>query len=224
MLDRCIGALLLLLLSVLSFAQAKQPIISFGKPTPVKWMIGPEEQQSLEMTVRPLYVNGRLREFTTGEPHDVTDRLFVVRRAFRVNDRLPEEPKKMPIWRWQRGGWLRVDRVTGNVRELTLPDFDPYYSTTSWYRDYAAYCGMSEDGEKVFAVVAQVGQRKPVVRGDFGRARSQPQPDSECSAPRWERTLRVTFEAEGKQPVTLDVQRQAVVTESVASEPSTKQE
>ena len=42
----------------------------------------------LELKVRPLFVDTRLKEYTTGTPHELTDRLFVVRRAFRVNDTL----------------------------------------------------------------------------------------------------------------------------------------
>ena len=46
-----------------------------------------------------------------------------------------------------------VDRLTGRVSQLNLPEFDPFYSTASWYRDYIAYCGVSEDGKKLYAVV-----------------------------------------------------------------------
>ena len=63
------------------------------------------------------YVDAKLREFTMGEPHDVTDRIFVVRRAYRVNDWLPDDPKSVPKWRWQRSGWLLVDRQTALARE-----------------------------------------------------------------------------------------------------------
>ncbi len=41
------------------------------------------------MKVRALYVDGKLKEFVTGEMHEVTDRLFVVRRAYRLNNNLP---------------------------------------------------------------------------------------------------------------------------------------
>ena len=60
--------------------------------------------------------------------------------------------------------WLPVDRLTGRVSQLNLPEFDPFYSTASWYRDYIAYCGVSEDGKKLYAVVAQVGRRKPILK------------------------------------------------------------
>jgi hypothetical protein len=112
----------------------------------------------------------RLKEYTTGTPHELTDRLFLVRRALRANDALPTESAsaKATRWQWQRGGWLLVDRVTGRVSQLNLPEFDPFYSTASWYRDYIAYCGVSEDGKKLYAVVAQVGRRKPILKKDAG--------------------------------------------------------
>jgi len=56
----------------------------------------------------------------------ITDRAFVVRKVYRVNDRLPSDPKQSPKWKWQRAGWLLVDRPTGRVSELHLPDFDPF--------------------------------------------------------------------------------------------------
>src|SRR3954468_21294998 len=43
------------------------------------------------LKVRPLVVDGSVKEWTTGESHDVTDRSFVVRRALRINDELPGE-------------------------------------------------------------------------------------------------------------------------------------
>ena len=85
-----------------------------------------------------------------------------MRRAFRVNDSLPEDPS--PRWQWQRGGWLLVDRLTGHVSPIKIPEFDGSYSAASWYRDYVAYCGVAEDGKKTFAIVAQIGRRKPVLK------------------------------------------------------------
>lgn len=45
----------------------------------------------LTLQSRALIVDGRVKEYMLGAPHEVTDRLFVVRRMFRVNDSLPEE-------------------------------------------------------------------------------------------------------------------------------------
>src|SRR5690348_11876669 len=43
------------------------------------------------LKTRPLLVDGVVKEWTSGEAHDVTDRSFVVRRVIRVNDELPGE-------------------------------------------------------------------------------------------------------------------------------------
>ncbi len=40
------------------------------------------------LKIRPLVVDGTVKEWTTGESHDVTDRSFVVRRVLRINDEL----------------------------------------------------------------------------------------------------------------------------------------
>lgn len=76
-----------------------------------------------ELKIRALLVDGVLKEWTTGVPHDVTDRSFVVRRAVRLNDTLPGD--KASEWVWQRGPWLLVDRTTGHATPVKLPDYDP---------------------------------------------------------------------------------------------------
>ncbi|PYY07845.1 MAG: hypothetical protein DMG61_24415, partial [Acidobacteria bacterium] len=93
---------------------SKPHVVAFGKWTSIKWCVGPDERKCLDMKVRALYVDSRIKEFTVGAPHDITERLFVVRRAFRVNDNLPIEPVSPPRWVWQRGGWLLADRITGH--------------------------------------------------------------------------------------------------------------
>jgi hypothetical protein len=87
-------------------AAPRQHVLTFGKWMPVKLFIGPSEDKSVDIKIRSMYVDGRLREFTTGDPHDVTERLFVVRRAYRLNDWLPSDEDKAHKWKWQRGGWL----------------------------------------------------------------------------------------------------------------------
>jgi hypothetical protein len=148
----------------------KPHVLSFGKWATVKWFVGPGQDKPLDLKIRALYVDGRLKEFTLGIPHDVTDRLLVVHRAFRLNDALPEEASSVPNWRWQRGGWLLVDRITGHVSPINLPEFDPFYSKAAWYRDYVAYCGVSDDGKNLYAVVAQLGRRKPILTKALGDA------------------------------------------------------
>jgi len=193
-----------LLLALSAGAAAKAHIISFGKTMNVQWFVTPEKSQPI--SVRALFVDGKLREFTTGDVHEVTDSAFVVRRAYRINDYLPEDQKKVPNWKWQRGDWLLVNRRTGNVSAVNLPEFDPFYSVVSWYRDYAAYCGLAEDGTKVSAMVAQLGTKKPVLRKLIWAAKAGEVPDSECPAPKWQRDpTRVTFEPAGGQAISFEV-------------------
>ena len=175
----------LLLWALLARAAVQQHINSFGKWTTVKWLVGADENQPVDLKVRALYVDARLKEYTTGASHDVTDRLFVVQRVFRRNDSLPDEA--VPRWQWQRSGWLLVDRVTGRVAQIALPEFDPFSSTASWYRDYLAYCGVSDDGKKLFAMVAQLGHRKPILKKALSEAAGENLPDSECSPPTWQK-------------------------------------
>jgi len=199
-------------------AAPKPHVITFGKWTAAKWPNATGEKL-VDIKVRALIVDGRVKEYTTGNPHEVTDRLFVVRRAFRINDALPNE--NAARWQWQRGGWLLVDRLTGHVTPLSLPEFDPFYSTASWYRDYIAYCGISEDGKKVYAMVAQVGRRKPVMKKDLGGERGDGgDTDAECAAPVWERSpMRVTFEADKGQKVVFSVRNRVVDVVNDAEEP-----
>jgi hypothetical protein len=190
-------------------AAPKPHVVSFGKWSVVKWLPGDDEAKQVELKVRALYVDARLKEYTLGSPHDVTDRLFVVRRAFRLNDNLPLDTTA-PRWQWQRGGWLMVDRATGRVSQVALPEFDALYSAASWYRDYVAYCGVSDDGRKLFAVVAQLGRRKPILKKALGDAAGEEEPDSECPAPAWQRgPTRVTFDT-GEQKFTFSVRGRAV--------------
>lgn len=187
---------LLLIISVLavrSGAVTKIHVIAFGKWMSVQWLpdsIG----KPVPMKVRAIVVDGRVKEYAIGTPHEVTERLFVVQRAFRVNDSLPEDSTLR--WQWQRGGWLMVDRLMGRVSPVSLPGFDNYYSAASWYRDYVSYCGVSDDGKKVFATVVQLNRRKPVMKRLLaGVTLGEAQPDSACPAPVWQRSpVRVSFE------------------------------
>ena len=189
-------------------AVSKPHVIAFGKWISAKWPNATGEKM-LDLKVRALFVDTRLKEYTTGNPHELTDRLFVVRRAFRINDALPAETA--PRWQWQRGGWLLVDRLTGRVSQLNLPEFDPFYSTASWYRDYIAYCGVSDDGKKLYAVVAQVGRRKPILKKDAGEVAGDADPGSECPAPMWERSpMRVTFQPDDDQKVVFSLRNRVV--------------
>jgi hypothetical protein len=204
-------------------AVAKPHVITFGKWISAKWP-NATGQKLIDLKVRALFVDTRVKEYTVGNPHELTDRLFVVRRAFRVNDALPSESADVKTnanhWQWQRGGWLLVDRLTGRVSQLNLPEFDPFYSTASWYRDYIAYCGVSEDGKKLYAVVSQVGRRKPILKKDVGAPAGGDEPDSECPAPTWERApVRVTFQHGDEPKLVFSIRSRVVDVLNDADEP-----
>jgi hypothetical protein len=158
------------------------------------------------LKIRPLLVDGVVKEWTAGEAHDVTDRSFVVRRAIRLNDALPGEKTGAEHWVWQRGPWLLVDRVTGHTSALKLPDFDPGVSQTSWFRDYAAYCGVTASGKSLYAVVAQVAARKAVLAKKLAAFDAGDQSEPVCGQPEWQREpLRVTFHPFGKDAVSFKI-------------------
>jgi hypothetical protein len=187
------------------------------------------------LTIRALVIDGAVKEWTTGDAHDVTDRSFVVRRVLRLNDALPSDnqrpaeatgsgAKPAPAarpghWVWQRGPWLLVDRVTGRIAALKLPDYDPGVSQASWFRDYAAYCGVTSTRKSLYAVVAQVAARKPVlaIRLSAFDVEHQAAP---CAPPEWQREpLRVTFHPAGRDPAPFDiVPGSAVLIEGVADD------
>jgi hypothetical protein len=174
------------------------------------------------LKIRALLVDGRVSEWTTGEAHDVTDRSFVVRRALRINDFLPGDAAKdgaagmkarlveHPVdhWVWQRGPWLLVDRLSGHVTALKLPDYDPGVSQVAWFRDYGAYCGVTASGKSLYAVVAQVGVRKAVLAKKLAAhdAGGQAADAPACGAVEWQREpLRVTFHPAGHEPAGFDL-------------------
>jgi hypothetical protein len=175
------------------------------------------------LRVRPLIVDDRVKEWTSGEIHTITDRSFVVRRALRLNDALPGD--KGEHWIWQRGPWLLVDRTSGHYIALKLPEYDPAVSQVSWYRDYAAYCGLTASGKSLYAVVAQIGARKPVLSRklvarnlntaplqEAAASSATPTVPSATAAPVacvtvvWQRDpLRVTFQPAGDASVSYDL-------------------
>jgi hypothetical protein len=166
---------------------------------------GPREDA---LRIRPLVVDGAVKEWTTGESHDVTDRSFVVRRVLRVNDELPgEKPTNASAhWVWQRGPWLLVDRVTGHIVALKLPDYDPGVSQVIWFRDYAAYCGVTSSGKSLYAVVAQLTVRKPVLAKKLDGFDPATRTEPACARPEWQREpLQATFHPAGKDPISFDI-------------------
>jgi hypothetical protein len=156
------------------------------------------------LKIRALLVDGVVKEWTTGDAHAVTDRSLVVRRALRLNDALPGD--KPGQWVWQRGPWLLVDRDTGHVTPLKLPDYDPAVSQASWFRDYAAYCGLTPSGKSLYAVVAQVAARKPVLAKKLSAFDAGNQASPVCGPPEWQREpLRITFHPAGRDQVSFDI-------------------
>jgi hypothetical protein len=158
------------------------------------------------LKIRPLVVDGLVKEWTTGEAHDVTDRSFVVRRVLHINDELPGEKSAASRWVWQRGPWLLVDRVSGHVSALKLPDYDPGVSQVSWFRDYAAYCGLTASGKNLYAVVAQLAVRKPVLAKKLSAFQTETRTESVCAAVQWQRDpFRVTFNPSGMDAVSFEI-------------------
>ena len=155
------------------------------------------------LKIRALLVDTVLKEWTTGDAHDVTDRSFVVRRAIRINDTLPGD--KLGHWVWQRGPWLLVDRVSGRVTPLKLPDYDPGVSQVSWFRDYGAYCGVTATGKSLYAVVAQLAARRPVLAKKLAAFDPRDHADPACAEAEWQRDpMRITFHPSGKDAVSFD--------------------
>src|ERR1700689_1590435 len=161
----------------------------------------PDEKQ---LRVRPLLVDGKVKEWTNGEAHAITDRTFVIRRALRLNDALPGD--KTEHWIWQRGPWLMVDRVKGSITALHLPDYDPAVSNVIWFRDYAAYCGLTASGKQLYGVVAQIAARKPVLAKKISPWSPGENQSPACAAAQWQREpLRVTFQPSGATAVSYDL-------------------
>ncbi len=159
------------------------------------------------LPIRALLVDGALKEWTTGDAHEITERSFVVRRAMRINDALPgDKPTPADHWVWQRGPWLLVDRTSGRINALHLPDYNPGASQVSWFRDYAAYCGLTPSGKNLYAVVAQVAVRKPVLARKLAPFNEANQSVPACAAPDWQRDpLRITFHPAGMNAVSYDI-------------------
>jgi hypothetical protein len=204
-LPQALSVALLLPLSLHAGARAKPHTVGIGAGKHVPYSLtsdpagaAPEEKT---LHVRPLIVDDKVKEWTTGEVHDITDRSFVVRRALRLNDALPGE--KAEHWIWQRGPWIMIDRSNGHVTAMKLPDYDPAVSQVIWFRDYAAYCGLNTGGHQLYAVVAQVGARRPLLAKKIGPwTPTSPTPGgppvTACAKAVWQRDpLRVSFTPTG---------------------------
>lgn len=192
----------------LLFAAAKPHVVALGAVRKVPYSIAGDPagaaSDEKELRVRPLVIDTKVKEWTTGEVHDVTDRSFAVRRAVRLNDALPSD--KTEHWVWQRGPWLLIDRATGHVTALKLPDYAPSVSSVVWFRDYAAYCGLTASAHQLYAVVAQVAVRKPVLAKKLEAWNADDHAKPACAAATWQRDpLRVTFLPTGGTEVSFDL-------------------
>jgi len=204
-----IGVLILITSSLTALASGRKVhtvFLSGAKRVPYSKIGDPAGAQTgeKELRIRALLVDSLEKEWTTGDAHDVTDRSFLVRRAIRLNDALPGD--KQGHWVWQRGPWLLVDRISGHVTALKLPDYDPGVSQVSWFRDYGAYCGLTASGKSLYAVVAQISARRPVLAKKLDTFEADNHPDPTCGAAEWERDpMRVTFHPTGKSAVSFDL-------------------
>jgi hypothetical protein len=208
MLSRTSALALLVLAPLLVRAAPKSHRVALGaarrEPYSVEADPAGAKPGETELKVRPLVVDGKVKEWTTGDVHDVTERSFAVRRAVRLNDALPSD--KAARWVWQRGPWLLIDRTSGKVGALRLPDFDPAVSEVVWFRDDAAYCGVNATGKQLLAVVAQVEARRPLLAKKLGAFDPADHPSPVCAPAVWQRDpLKVSFQPAGAAAVSYDL-------------------
>lgn len=167
-----------------------------------KWRTVPYSQPSASaqaepppastIRIRPLIVDGKVCDWTTGELHEITDRTFVMRRVVKLNDALPGESGSH--WLWVLGPWLLVDRTSAHISVVRLQDFDPAVSDVVWFRDYAAYCGVSKTGKHLLAVVTQLGVARPLIAKPVAKWTVDDHPTPACDAATWQRRpLQVVF-------------------------------
>jgi len=87
-----------------------------------------------------------------------------------------------------------------------LPDYDPGVSQVSWFRDYAAYCGVTASGKSLFAVVAQVAARKAMLSKKLAAFDPENHPQPVCASADWQREpLRITFHPAGMDAIGFDL-------------------
>jgi len=190
------------------FAAAKTHTVSLGSVRKAVYM--PAESapaanvSGAVFRIRPLIIDGRVKEWTTGDAHDVTERSFTVRRAVRINDSLPGETVQR--WTWQSGAWLLIDRLTGHITLLHLPNYDAIVSEVVWFRDYAAYCGVSNTAKTLYAIVARAGVAKAIVQKEIAHMPADDLNQALCAAAVWERSpIRVTFNPSGHDAMSFEI-------------------
>lgn len=96
--------------------------------------------------------------------------------------------------------------MTGHIAPIKLPDYDPAVSSVVWFRDYAAYCGVNSSGRQLFAVVAQVAGRKPLLAKKLSAWDPEDHPKPACASSTWQRDpLRITFQPTGAEQVSYNL-------------------
>ena len=147
---------------------------------------------------------GPVRKVPYTPPQATPDTKSEDSSTLRINDSLPAEPVR---WAWQPGPWLMVDRISGHITALHLPDFDPLVSDVVWFRDDAAYCGIASTAKSgIVAIITQLGSRKPIVQKLLAPWPQVAASNPICAAAIWQRTpMRATLQLTGAQPITYDV-------------------
>ena len=105
---------------------------------------------------------GGIKEYVVGSAHEVTDRLFVVRRAFRINDALPEDPCRAGSGSVEDGCWwiaLRGESLLQACRSLILIFRRP--AGTGIMRHIA---GSETTERKPMRSLRNLSRRKPVLK------------------------------------------------------------
>lgn len=80
------------------------------------------------------------------------------------------------------------------------------WPVVSWFRDYAAYCGLTPSGKSLYAVVAQIAVRRPMLAKKFSAFDAENRQDPVCTLPDWQRDpLQVTFHPGGNRNVAFNI-------------------
>ena len=83
---------------------------------------------------------------------------------------------------------------------VNLPEFDPFYSSFELVPRLHCVLRTLRRRNKLYAMVAQIGHKKPILKQKLGEAKNSEMPESECVVPHWDRDpIRVTFEPVGGQ-------------------------
>lgn len=122
------------------------------------------------LKIRPLVIDGNIKEWTTGRsPRCDRPQLRGAARdaAQRHAPRRGPARKVRPCAKRPLGMAARSVAAGGpGYRPHWRPeasDYNPGVSQVTWFRDYAAYCGLTSSGKNLYALVAQIAARKPVL-------------------------------------------------------------